>query len=62
MATRGQLCTAFGFNSVGTGELWKVSEQGSDLVKVCVGKINLIARVKGKEVSQKVWSGTTTVI
>lgn len=49
MATRGQLCTAFGPNSVGTGESWTVSDQGSDLVKVCVGKINLAARVKGKE-------------
>lgn len=54
VTTRGQLCTAFGLNFVGTGELWKVSEQGSDLVKVCVEKINLVARVKGKELFQKV--------
>lgn len=57
MATRGQLCPAFGLNSVGNGELWKVSEQGSDLVKACVGKIHLAARVKWK-----VRSGTTAVI
>lgn len=28
VATRGQLCPAFELHSVGTGELWKVSEQG----------------------------------
>lgn len=33
MATRGQLCKAFGLNSAGTGELWEVSEQSSDQVK-----------------------------
>lgn len=54
VTTRGQLCTAFGLNFVGTGELWRVTEQGSDLVKVCVGKINLVAREQGKELSQKV--------
>lgn len=54
MTTRGQLYTAFGLNFAGTGELWKVSEQRSDLVKVCVGKFNLVARVKGKGLSQKV--------
>lgn len=49
MATRGQLGTALGLNSGGTGELRKVSEQGSDQVEVWCRRISLAARAKGTE-------------
>ena len=61
VATRGQLCTAFGLKAVGTGELWKVSDQESGLVSVCIRKIILAARLRRVDETQKVRSGTTAV-
>lgn len=58
---QGTVCTTFGFNLQALGN-YRRFQNRSDLVKVCIRKINLAAREKGTKQVKRVRSGSTAVI